>query len=292
VRRCLACAEPFDGDAWTCPRCGWTPSHNEGLLAFAPELAEGVGDEGGFEMEAFETLVRLEEGSFWFQARNHLILWALQAYAPEARSLLEIGCGTGFVLAAVARARPELRLTGSELFSAGLLHAARRLPGAELVQMDARRIPYQEEFDAVGAFDVLEHVDEDGAVLAGCHRALRPGGTLLVTVPQHPRLWSAADDYAHHVRRYTRRGLLARLRGTGFRPVRITSFVTFLLPLMALSRWSERRSARAYDPVVEHRRSSILRRPAGAVMRAERGLIRWGASLPAGGSLLAVARRE
>jgi SAM-dependent methyltransferase len=260
--------------------------------AFAPELVEGVGDEGGFEAEAFARLVRLEEGSFWFQSRNALILWALETYAPGARSFLEIGCGTGFVLAAIAGAHPELRLTGSELFSAGLRHTAQRLPDAELVQMDARRIPYEDEFDAIGAFDVLEHVDDDERVLAECHRALRPDGRLLVTVPQHPRLWSGADDYAHHVRRYTRRELVAKFDRAGLEPLRVTSFVSVLLPLMAASRVLERRSRGSYDPAAEHERSARLRRPLAAAMLAEAALIRRGLSFPAGGSLLAVAMRR
>lgn len=261
------------------------------MLAFAPELADTAHGEGGFKPEAFENLARLEEGSFWFRARNDLILWALRTYAPQARSFLEIGCGTGFVLRAIGQALPGLQLTGSELFTAGLEHATRRVPTAELLQMDAQHIPFQEQFDAIGAFDVLEHVDQDRAALAECRRALRPGGALFVTVPQHPWMWSSADDYAHHVRRYTRRELVAKLNGAGLEPLRLTSFVTLLLPLMALSRLAERRSRRAYDPVAEHERSSRLR-PLGAFMRTESTLIRRGVSLPVGGSLLAVAVRR
>jgi SAM-dependent methyltransferase len=159
------------------------------------------------------------------------------------------------------------------------------------MQMDARAIPFQDEFDAVGAFDVLEHIEEDERTLAECRRALRPGGTLLVTVPQHPRLWSNADAYAHHVRRYTRRELTAKLARAGFELRRVTSFVTLLLPAMAVSRILERRSRRPFDPVVEHQRSARVAGPLEAVMRLETMLIRRGVSLPAGGSLLAVARR-
>ena len=291
MRRCLDCGQTFTADGWTCPRCGRAPAERDGLTAFAPELVDGEEGKGGFDAEAFAGLAALEEGSFWFQARNDLIVWALDKYAPRARSFLEVGCGTGFVLAAVAGARPGMRLVGSELFTAGLRYAVPRVPGAELLQMDARRIPYEEEFDAIGAFDVLEHVEADSEALAESRRALRPGGVLLMTVPQHPRLWSAADDYAHHVRRYTRRELVAKLRGAGLQPVRVTSFVTFLLPPMALSRWIERRSRDTYNPMVEHRRGAAFRRPSAAVMRAEGAIIRRGVSLPAGGSLLAVAIR-
>ena len=50
--------------------------------------------------------------------------------------------------------------------------------------MDARCIPYEEEFDVVGAFDVLEHIPEDDVVLAQMYRAAKPGSGLLLTVPR------------------------------------------------------------------------------------------------------------
>jgi SAM-dependent methyltransferase len=249
-----------------------------------------VTGEGGFDPESFGHLAALEEGSFWFRGRNDIILWALERYASGARSMLEIGCGTGYVLDGVHRAHPEMQLVGSELLEEGLVHARRRLPDVELVQMDARQMPYEAEFDVIGAFDVLEHIDDDTGVLAEVVRALRPGGILLVTVPQHPWMWSPADDYAHHVRRYTRRELRAKLAGAGLTLRRTTSFVSILLPAMAASRVLQRGAEKRYDPVGEHERAARLRRPLEATLRAERALIRRGVSLPAGGSLLAVAQ--
>jgi SAM-dependent methyltransferase len=150
-------------------------------------------------------------------------------------------------------------------------------------------MPYEREFDVVGAFDVLEHIDQDREVLAGIRKALRPGGALLITVPQHPWLWSPADDYAHHVRRYTRGELRGKLRDAGFEVARLTSFVTILLPAMLASRVLRRGRPQEYDPVAEHEQAARLRRPLEATLRAERALIGHGVSLPAGGSLLAVA---
>ena len=65
-----------------------------------------------------------------------------------------------------------------------------------LIQMDARSIPYTDEFDVVGAFDVLEHVEQDAEALSAMYRACRTGGGILITVPQHKFLWSAVDEYA------------------------------------------------------------------------------------------------
>jgi SAM-dependent methyltransferase len=244
-----------------------------------------------FEGAAFEDLARLEESSFWFRARNQLILWSLKTYAPTAASFLEVGCGTGYVLSGIHRELPEVALTGAELHKSGLQFARRRLAGATLIQMDARRMPFDSEFDAIGAFDVLEHVPEDTAVLAEMFRALRPGGKVLITVPQHGWLWSTADDYAHHRRRYTRRDLRAKVETAGFKVLTATSFVTLLLPVLVASRLRQRGPVETFDPIGELRMGRRLDRALEMAMNAERWLIRRSVRFPAGGSLLVVASK-
>ncbi len=137
----------------------------------------------GFDPEGFDALAALEHASFWFRSRNRLIVWTVRHYFPDAQRLLEIGCGTGFVLEGLRRAFPNLSLVGAELHAGGLRHAAKRVPGVELMQFDARNIPFGGEFDVVGAFDVLEHIDADEEVLAEMHTAVRPAGGIVLTVP-------------------------------------------------------------------------------------------------------------
>jgi SAM-dependent methyltransferase len=245
----------------------------------------------GFDERFFADLVRLEEQSFWFRSRNELIAWAIDTCFPQATSMLEVGCGTGFVLQDVRRRRPRMRLAGGDPFASGVALARRRLPGVPIYLMDGRRVPFRDEFDLVGAFDVLEHIAEDDRALAEARAALRPGGGLVVTVPQHPWLWSAADESAHHVRRYTRRGLLAALREAGFEPLRVTSFVSLPLPLLAGSRMLHRRGSADFDPLRELRLPVVVDRTLRGVLALERLAVRHGVSFPAGGSLLAVARR-
>jgi SAM-dependent methyltransferase len=274
---------------WNCPQCGFAPETMEGYPAFAPELARAA---SGYDPAHFAGLAELESRNFWFRARNRLIIWAMERYFPGAARFLEAGCGTGFVLSGVAQAFPGLQITGSELAAEGLGFAARRVPAARLIQMDARRIPFREEFDVAGAFDVIEHIEDDRAVLRALREALVPGGGLLLTVPQHPSLWSEFDARAHHVRRYRAADLRGKLVETGFEIVKMTSFVTLLLPLMYASRLAQRAPGADYDPLAELRIAPWLNWTLERVLDAERALIRAGLSLPAGGSLLVVARRN
>ncbi len=244
----------------------------------------------GFDPAYFERLAELEPRSFWYRSRNRLIVSTLRRHFPEAGSLLEVGCGTGFVLAGLRRELPALRLVGSELFPEGLRFARERLgPDVELVELDARSMPYEREFDVVGAFDVIEHVPEDVDVLAGMRRAVVDGGGLLLTVPQHPRLWSRYDTFSHHVRRYTRRDVVQKVEQAGFDVLQVTSFVTFLLPGLVASRVVDRLGRGPSDPLAAlepGRLNGVFER----ILDAERRLIERGVSLPAGGSLLLAAR--
>lgn len=288
MRLCPNCRHAFEGADWICPACFKAPPAPAGIPLFAPGLEL---DATSYPQEAFDLLRTAESGSFWFRSRNRIIQWALARYSPSADSLLEIGCGTGFVLDGLRQRFPSLRLTGSELSSRGLAVAASRVAGVEFLQMDARSIPFSDHFSTVGAFDVLEHVPEDESVLREAYKALRPEGVLLLTVPQHPSLWSEVDVSAHHVRRYRRSDLVAKLRTAGFQILHATSFVSLALPLLLMSRRRPRSRSASSGATAEVVLPVWVDRVLDGLMRLEFGLLRAGFSLPAGGSLLVVARR-
>jgi SAM-dependent methyltransferase len=288
MKRCLGCKTKFGGLRWSCPQCGYQPQIVGKHLSFAPNLAE---DGDTYEADFFAQLFELEAQNFWFRSRNQLLVWILKKTFPIAQSFLEVGCGTGFVLSEVERSHPHLTCVGGELFTIGLKFANHRLLKAELLQMDARFIPYEDEFDVVGAFDVLEHIPEDTVVLSEMYRAITKGGGLILTVPQHPWLWSQADTYAHHVRRYTATELRLKVENAGFQIIRMTSFMSLLLPLMFLSRLVQRQSKAKYDPIAELKISGWLNTVFEIVLNVEQLIIRTGLSLPFGGSLLLVAKK-
>jgi SAM-dependent methyltransferase len=289
MKRCIACGAHFPSLATNCPACGVGPVAVDGFSAYAPESAH---EGGGFKASYFSELARLEETNFWFRARNRLIVWALQSYCPNARSILEVGCGTGYVLSGIAGAFPHASLSGSEIFTAGLGFATDRLPSVNFMQMDARDIPFYEEFDVVGAFDVLEHIEEDELVLSQMHDALKPGGHMILTVPQHAWLWSAVDEYACHVRRYEATDLHRKVEKAGFEVVRTTSFVTALLLPMMLSRlFQQKGKSKSFDATAELKIAPWMNGLFFQLLRSELALIRKGVNLPLGGSRLVMARK-
>ena len=204
---------------------------------------------------------------------------------------LEIGGGTGFVLKMFNKTFSSWSIFATEAQLEGINFAKKRVnDDVVFFQMNACSIPFINEFDVIGAFDVIEHINEDELVLSNLSRALKSRGTLLVTVPQHRWLWSTVDEYACHVRRYTRSELIGKVTKSGLTVNYVTSFVSLLVPVMWLNRL---RASRAnYNPMDEFRISSWLNKLLEIIMFIELGLIKIGIKLPFGGSLLLLASKK
>jgi SAM-dependent methyltransferase len=294
-RLCPACGAgevaadeaPLWPPGWRCSSCGHAVAQRDGIPMYAPALADTV---TGFDPDCFARLTAHEESHFWFVARNALIVGLAGRFFPDARRYLEIGCGNGAVLGALAASRRWERLVGSELHPRGLANARRRLPDVEFVQMDAGAIPAVAAFDLTGAFDVLEHVADDEAVLRSLKRATRPGGGTILAVPQHPFLWSRADEIAHHQRRYRRGELEAKLRRNGFHVLFSSSFNAVLLPLMVVSRWRARGKRGDREIEREFAVGPFANRLLAGILRGEVALTLSGLCWPLGGSRVVVAR--
>lgn len=265
----------------------------DGIRCYAPEHALAHTD---YPAEGFEVTAAVEARSFWCRSRIRIIKRIIDRFADRSRTLdmLDIGCGIGGIVGAL-EGMGGLRLTGSEIYLSGLRYARSRLPGVSFIQLDATRIPFAAQFDIIGAFDVLEHIDADEQVMRSVAKALRPGGLFLITVPQYPWMWSHLDELVHHKRRYTRRELVAKLEAAGYRIEYATSFVSALFPFMVASRLLSKVRSHSTDTRAEFAAEVSLPGPLNAafdaVMRFDETLIGAGAALPFGGSLLVVARR-
>jgi len=229
-----------------------------------------------------------EARHFWFRARSRFVQWAWRRYFPDARRLLDLGCGTGFVLRELHRRDPRLTLAGCDRRLETLAIARTQAPGALIFAADVGALPLGPVFDVVTALDVLEHVDEDEAALAAICCALKPGGGVILSVPQHPWLWSEIDDFSCHRRRYVRIDLERKAAAAGFEILRSTSLFATTLPIVAASR---RRRGAEFDPAAELRIPAAVSRALGAMISVEARLISAGLSLPFGSSLMLIARR-
>lgn len=291
MRICLKCTAPLIGKGWHCLDCGWEPQIQGGFPLLAPDLATGF---SGYPPQSHKRRVHFEKNNFWFMYRNQIITHFLKLYFSKAHYFLEIGCGTGFVLTGISKAFPNLKIFGAEAYPSALKYAKARTNRAEFAQMDVYRLPFVEEFDAIGVFDVLEHLSDDALALDEIYRATKPGGGIILTVPQHTWLWSALDIAACHKRRYTRKNLINTVQTVGFEVLFTTSFITLLLPLMLISRF--RKNWQFKNKSQEMQSEVAIPRPLNELFKLvcsyEALILQKRCSLPMGGSLLCIARKS
>jgi SAM-dependent methyltransferase len=248
MKVCIKCKKEFNSIDWKCPFCGALPNLSNSYISFNPNLDAA---RESYNPEFFDKLAKIEANHFWFEYRNKLILWIIQQYSPLAKNFLEIGCGTGFVISYIQRMMPRLVISGSEIYSEGLKFVSVRLKDVTLYQMDARQIPFNNEFDLIGVFDVIEHIEDDSNVLQQINKALKPGGKVVITVPQHKFLWTKIDELSYHKRRYTKQELEQKITTAGFTILKIVPFMSLLMPFQVISRLFNKNSDLTEENVVE-----------------------------------------
>jgi SAM-dependent methyltransferase len=180
------------------------------------------------QREVYEALARHEARHWWYRGRRAVIAAVLGD--ERAGRVLDVGTGAGGMLELLGRYGDAQGVDADP-------EAVRAAAGRRVELYDGSTLPFGDgTFGLVTAFDVIEHVDDDVALLREMKRVTRSGGCLVVAVPALPALWGAEDVVSHHRRRYVRRGLVEALTAAGLRVERATYFNTLLLPPIAAVR--------------------------------------------------------
>ena len=169
--------------------------------------------------------------SWWYETRNQVIWHVMRRY-PISGALWDIGSGLGEVssyltsVGAKCVAVEPNRLGAQVSSEKGVLSIQGDLHALELPVSS---------IEAVGLFDVLEHLDNADKVLSEIYRVLGSEGKLFITVPATKWLWSASDDLAGHHLRYTRKKIRQQLKNAGFEVLSIRYFFfSLVLPILIL----------------------------------------------------------
>ena len=188
------------------------------------------------DRSVYQHMAAMDQRHWWYRARREVIaaLIEREARPPADARILEIGCGTGHNLAMLGKfGKVEALELDDEARSLAEQRLGKKVMSAPLPEL--AEVP-QAAYDLIGAFDVIEHIDDDSAALASIATRLKPGGKLVMTVPAHQWMWSAHDVANHHKRRYSKAGLKRLLEGSPLKLDKIGYFNSLLFPLAAIQR--------------------------------------------------------
>jgi ubiquinone/menaquinone biosynthesis C-methylase UbiE len=252
-------------------------------MARIPTAAGELPDEGYFDVMADNAPTH-----WWYEARRALIGELLAHRVPVGSVAVDVGCGTGEVMAVLAEAGART-VVGTDLSPRALGYASSGRGRGSLVASRAERLPFPAAcVDVLVSLEVIEHLDSDLAALVEYRRVLRPGGTLLVTVPAYESLWSDHDEWAGHRRRYGAGQLRRTVERAGFDVDRTSYYFSFLVPpAFAVRRTPLRRLISSTDEAASS--SPLVSRVMAGAARAERSILRRVDRLPFGLSILALA---
>jgi SAM-dependent methyltransferase len=156
-----------------------------------------------------------------------------------------------------------------------------------------------ESLQNVGMFDVIEHLENDADFLQNLQPLVCQGGIVAITVPAYNWLWSEADDFAGHYRRYTRRGLSKLLTKSGYEVLSVSGIFSFLIPPIAIFRATpyrlgiKEKSINQESAEKDHCSNSGLgQKMLSALCKREIASIKNGHSKAFGASLLAIAIKK
>lgn len=184
----------------------------------------------------YRTFFEIQQRHWWFVTKKAIVLDTLDRIRQTSlnRSTLDIGCGAGLMLGALAERGPT---SGMDMSDDAIGFSREIFDGTVKKGSLPDDVPYPENsFTLITALDVIEHVDDDVAALKTLRSRLVNDGVLIVTVPAYMFLWSAHDEVNQHKRRYTAKELAAKFLAAGFSIEKLTYFNTLLFPVVFVVR--------------------------------------------------------
>lgn len=185
------------------------------------------------DLKEAEILADSEASHWYYQIKSAMLLKQLEHIQPQ--SIIDIGAGTGYF--------SKYLLDHTKIQSALCVD-----PGYSVendILASGKPIQFRRHFnysdaDLVLLMDVLEHIDDDTGFLLDLTKKTKPGAWFLITAPAFQFLWSSHDVFLEHRRRYRLSDLEALVSSAGLKLVHGCYFYALLLPMVALTRWTER----------------------------------------------------
>lgn len=229
----------------------------------------------------------LYQRHWWWRARRRLILTAIEEIRCRAgtTSILDVGCGDGLFFDQLARfGDVEGVESDPSLISV-------RGPWRNKIYLSPFDRTFQpgKRYSLILMLDVLEHFSDAASSLSCAVELLDSNGTLVLTVPAFPCLWTSHDDLNKHFKRYTKKRLTSDLLQAGMRIVKCQYFFHWTFAPKLILHFKEKCFGAHYSvPTVPH---PLVNEMLLRFSIAEQKLFR-NASVPFGSSIIAIGQNQ
>lgn len=246
------------------------------------------------QAEEYKLMEQVEEKHWWFVARRAILSTMLKRLdLPPNAQIMEIGCGTGGNLQMLAGFGEVYAVEPNENAYA---ISVQKQQAADYTNIALPQHPFPgKSFDLIVLFDSLEHMKNDREALQAIKPSLKENGTLFITVPAFPFLWSDHDVALHHYRRYTRGELHQIVKENGYKTTYSSYFNFWLFPLIAIIRLVQKYTDHGQSEQTARSNSMLpgflMNKLLQAVFASERWLI-GRIKFPFGVSLMLVATKS
>lgn len=244
--------------------------------------------------QIYEKMHETESFHWWFCGKREIVLSLIKDKVIKNNSksmqIIDFGCGCGLMLGHLEQFGV---VTGVDFSEQALEYCKIKFDGRLLACNLSEEIKWEEKFDLAVALDIVEHIENDSAVVKNIFNALNMNGEAILTVPALQFLWSDHDENCMHIKRYNLSKFKTILEKAGFTIEYISYYNFFLFPIVVLLRLTTRflrinKNSGLENDIKDNFINKILYR----IFSTEKFFIKKGIKLPIGVSLIALVSKR
>ena len=241
------------------------------------------------ESEVYLRHIANEESHWWFKGRREIIYSIIKKninFNKREINILDFGAGSGTNIRMLSKFGNVYAHEKDEKTSNFLKEKFKQSKNINIIQQPEKK----EFFDLILAADVIEHIEDDEAILKFLSDLLNKNGKIIITIPAFKFLFSSKDKALHHYRRYNRQNI-KKIVLKYFQIYKLSYYNFFLFLPIAISIIFLKVFRLDFIDSVEKKPNNILNNILFRILDSEKYFLNF-LNFPFGISLIALAKKK